>query len=46
MKQCLDSAETIYHKGKRFFIRLKGSDENNPVVLFLHGAAAVRTERK
>ncbi len=36
-KYKIDSAETIIHNDNKYFLRIRTEDENNPVVLFLHG---------
>lgn len=33
----IDSAEKINYKNQTYFLRIRTCDENNPVVLFLHG---------
>lgn len=37
MEYVIDKAEKINYNGNTYFIRVKGINESNPVVLFLHG---------
>lgn len=37
MKYKIDSKETICFDGEKYYLRIRGQDERNPVVLFLHG---------
>lgn len=37
MRFVIDKSETVYFNSNKYFLRIRTCDENNPVVLFLHG---------
>lgn len=37
MRFAIDKSETVYFNSNKYFLRIRTCDENNPVVLFLHG---------
>ena len=37
MEFAIDKSETINFNSSKYYLRIRTCDENNPVVLFLHG---------